>query len=271
MSWGQVYIFWWLCIPSVAVSALTYAVSASGSQFIVVCLIASFFGLSVLAISFQIVKNVYDKSYAQKIFFWNIRKKAGELANLHALLLVVRRSCLIVGIGMTSSSPLGILFILTLLTIYIISNWLISKALKKMVMIQILAQILFGIFMVLLQMSIINATTLDNQMWTALGWIMFLLAFVAIGLLSGMVVVQIVRSVQKYRDSSKEKSQKEVENQQEIRISQMSKNSRHIFDGSGSRDGKGQTENERSDQTQQQLLRMTSQTLKAKQRKENRE
>lgn len=139
MSWGHAYIFWWLCLPSIAVSAFSYLPNASGSEFVLACLICSLFGILSLTLGFQIIKNVYNKSYAEKAFFWNLRRKSGELANLHALLLVVRRICLITGLGIASSSPLGCLFILTLLNVYIISNMLINKPLRKMPFLQIIS------------------------------------------------------------------------------------------------------------------------------------
>lgn len=139
-----------------------------------------------LALGFQIIKNVYNKSYAERTFFWNIKKKAGELANLHALLLLVRRVCLVIGIGVASQSPLGILFILTLLTIYIVSNMLINKALRRMPTFQMLSEILLGVFLILHQMSFVNATTIDNGIWNAIGWIMVLISFSAILILTIM-------------------------------------------------------------------------------------
>ena len=102
ISWGKVYIIWWLCLPSIAVSAFTYASSTVGTEFVIACFISTLFGLLSLCLGFQVIKNVYNQSYAEKTFFWNIRKKAGELANLHALLLVVRRICLVIGIGVNS-------------------------------------------------------------------------------------------------------------------------------------------------------------------------
>lgn len=139
ISWGHIYIAWWFFSPSLAASAFSYLNNVSGTQFIVACLICSLFGAVSLALGFQIIKNVYNKSYAERTFFWNIKKKAGELANLHALLLLVRRVCLVIGIGVASQSPLGILFILTLLTIYIVSNMLINKALRRMPTFQMIA------------------------------------------------------------------------------------------------------------------------------------
>lgn len=139
MSWGHAYILWWLCSPSLAVSSFTYIGLSGGIEFIIAVLISCLFGLVSLIIGFQVIKNVYNKSYAERTFFWNIKKKAGELGSLHALLLVVRRVCLVIGVGVAPQSPLGCLFILTLLTVYIVSNMLINKALRKMPIPQILS------------------------------------------------------------------------------------------------------------------------------------
>jgi hypothetical protein len=101
---------------------------------------------------------------------------------------MVRRSCLVIGVGVVGSAPLGVLFMLTLLTVYIVSNWFISRPLKKMAGVQITAEILMGTFLLLLQMTIINATTFDNQLWMALAYITFFLALSAVVLLMVLTV-----------------------------------------------------------------------------------
>ena len=136
-----------------------------------------------------------------------MRKRSGEIANLHVLLVVVRRVCLIVGLGAISSTPLGILFMLTLLTVYIISNLLINKPIKKMSAIHITSEVLMGVFLLLLQMAIINATTFNNQLWNALGYIMLLLAFTAAGLLSLLTAQQTVSCIKKHSIKIKGKAE----------------------------------------------------------------
>lgn len=128
---------------------------------------------------------------------------------------MVRRFCLIIGLGTLSGSPLGTLFMLTLLTVYIVSNWLINKPLRKMAGLQISAEILMGVFILLLQMTIINATTLDNGIWNGLGYVMLCLAFGAVAMLSILTVSQTVVCVQKFikkkREMSEKKSRKDEE------------------------------------------------------------
>ena len=105
------------------------------------------------------------------------------MANLHPLLLLVRRLCLILGVSLASNSPLGCLFIVTLLTIYVAANLIINRSAKRLLRVQVAAEILFGCFLVLLQMAIVNATKISPSAWNILGWIIFTIVFVCIGLL----------------------------------------------------------------------------------------
>jgi hypothetical protein len=92
--------------------------------------------------------------------------------------------CLVAGIGLASQSPLGVLFIFTLLTVYIVSNWFISKSLRKRAGLQMAAEIMLCVFVILLQMSVINATTVGNAVWNGLAWTMFCLALGSLILLT---------------------------------------------------------------------------------------
>jgi hypothetical protein len=60
-----------------AVSAFSYASKASGGELVMGGLLASCFVLTVLVLSFQIIKNVYNKSYAERVLFFNLKKKSG--------------------------------------------------------------------------------------------------------------------------------------------------------------------------------------------------
>ena len=77
----------------------------------------------------------------------------------------------------------GCLFIVTLLTIYIAANSIINKSAKRLLRVQVADEILFGCFLVLLQMAIVNVTKISASAWNILGWIIFTIVFVCIGLL----------------------------------------------------------------------------------------
>ena len=64
ISWGLLYVYWWICSPSIALSALTYASSPSSPFFVPASIVSVFYGTLVLVLAFQIIKNVYNKSYA---------------------------------------------------------------------------------------------------------------------------------------------------------------------------------------------------------------
>lgn len=64
MSWGNIYCFWWLCSSSFAVTSFSYLSKSTGNDFIVSCVCVSVFLLLSLALCFQVIKNVYNKSYA---------------------------------------------------------------------------------------------------------------------------------------------------------------------------------------------------------------
>ena len=98
---------------------------------------------------------------------------------------------------MASGSPLGCLFIATLLTIYIVSNMIINKSMKKMLEVQVAGEILFGILLVMLQMTIVNATKVSNSTWRVLGWINFTIMLVCIILFFIVVLDETISCLRK--------------------------------------------------------------------------
>lgn len=101
------------------------------------------------------------------------------------------------GVSLASSSPLGCLFIVTLLTVYVIANLILSKSVKKLLKVQVAAEILFDLFLVLLQMAIVNATKLGASAWNVLGWIIFTIGFLCIGLFIVLTVRETVSTLKK--------------------------------------------------------------------------
>lgn len=83
-------------------------------------------------LSYLVVREVYSGGYLEKCFFWGLQQKHSSqpLSNLHPLLTIMRRVTLVVGIGVAGERPLSCLFIVTLLSLYILSNILLNRAFR---------------------------------------------------------------------------------------------------------------------------------------------
>ena len=91
---------------------------------------------------------------------------------------MLRRIILIISVSFGNNSPLSSLFIITLLTICIISNIIINKPFKKYGAAVGSAEIMFGIILIFFQMYIVNSSKLSNTAWNIYGIITFILIFI---------------------------------------------------------------------------------------------
>jgi len=151
-------------------------------------------------LAFQIIKNVLSGAFAEKCFFWGLRKQRSEhpLANLHPLFVLMRRVALAIGVGMADDSPLSCLFILTLLTICIISNIIVNRAFKIEEIPIAAAEIMLALLYILLQMYIVNASKLENGSWNIFGYALFAFLIIYSVLLIAVSLKETYRSIVKH-------------------------------------------------------------------------
>jgi len=134
------------------------------------------------------------------MFFWGLRKQRSEhlLANLHPLFVLMRRVALAIGVGMADDSPLSCLFILTLLTICIISNIIVNRAFKIEEIPIAAAEIMLALLYILLQMYIVNASKLENGSWNIFGYALFAFLIIYSVLLIAVSLKETYRSIVKH-------------------------------------------------------------------------
>jgi hypothetical protein len=110
----------------------------------------------------------------------------------------MRRVVLGIGIGMADESPLSCLFILTLLTIFIISNIIVNRAFKIGEVPIAAAEIVLALLLILLQMYIVNASKLANSNWNIFGIALFVLLVIYSVLLVSVSIKETYRVIIKH-------------------------------------------------------------------------
>lgn len=124
---------WWISGSSLGISSIK-GISYGSSDMVAVCsVICIFYLFWSLILAYTIIKNVYSNYFEDKCFFWNLKqtRASQQLSNMHPFLLIVRRIMLVAVIGLTENTPLSCLFIITLLTICILSNIIINSPFKR--------------------------------------------------------------------------------------------------------------------------------------------
>lgn len=93
----------------------------------------------------------------------------------------------------------------TLLTIYILSNVLINRPFKQYCLQVGLAEALFAVILVLFQMYIVNVDKLSNTVWNRLGYAIFTLLMLYTSLLLFIGIKETIRNVRRcYRQYKNE-------------------------------------------------------------------
>ncbi len=85
---------------------------------------------------YEVVKNIFNCSFEEKTFFWGLKceKIENEQANIHFLLLMIRKSIVLVAVGLSGvyeRNELVYFLLLFLVSIIILSNLLVNCPLKK--------------------------------------------------------------------------------------------------------------------------------------------
>ena len=100
-------------------------------------------------------------------------------------MIIIRRIVLVTAVGFNEQKPLSCLFIITLLTICIISNIIINHPFKRHNLLFGISEDLFAGILVLEQMYVVNAAKIGTSAWNFYGISLFVVIVVySVGILS---------------------------------------------------------------------------------------
>jgi hypothetical protein len=197
--WSHAHSIWWIAGLSIGVSSFRAVSESAAATLPAGVVISALFIIFSLILGFKIIENVYSNSFSESCFFWDLKKKKAQhqLSNLHWLLLLVRRIIIVIAVSVGYQNPLSSLFVVTLLTICVISNIIINKPFKKYGIVVGTAESLFGLILVLLQMYIVNTSRLSNAVWNGLGYTIFMLVVAYTLLLLALAIKETIQHAQK--------------------------------------------------------------------------
>lgn len=120
------------------------------------------------------------------------------------MLLIVRRIIVVVAVSVGYENPLSSLFVVTLLTLCILSNIIINKPFKNYGVLVGICEGLLAVILVLIQMYIVNTSRLSNQVWNGFGYFIFILVLAYTIILLCIAVRESVKHISKIYRKSKQ-------------------------------------------------------------------